>query len=131
MALSTLFGSILCLFTSLRVLCTDIRIICSYVSCTIRCLTVLRCPVEPLEWGDLDARVVAHLTADSAPDLVIGADIFYNSTGACLHLAHRGSHSRSADFEDLFATIRHLMELNPRLVVWTTYQNRRYMLFFS
>lgn len=73
--------------------------------------------------------MVARLTPDSAPDVVIGADIFYNSKGSAYAPRTRGSHSCTADFEDLFATIGHLMELNPRLVVWTTYQNRRYILF--
>ena len=76
------------------------------------------CPVEPLEWGELAAPLLSRIV----PDIVIGADIFYNSKGSCLSTLVS---SCAVDFEDLFATIRFLMERNPRLIVWTTYQNRR------
>ncbi|CAM0947594.1 unnamed protein product [Alopecurus aequalis] len=73
----------------------NIRQICS--------LNNANCKVLGLTWGDWDEPVF-----DLHPDIILGADVLYDS----------------AKFDDLFATVTFLLESSPGAVFITTYHNR-------
>ncbi|PNT65746.1 hypothetical protein BRADI_3g01870v3 [Brachypodium distachyon] len=61
------------------------------------------CNVLGLTWGDWDEPIF-----DLHPDIILGADVLYDS----------------AKFDDLFATVTFLLESSPGAVFITTYHNR-------
>ncbi|PKU84123.1 methyltransferase-like protein 23 [Dendrobium catenatum] len=66
-------------------------------------LNKLDCKILGLTWGEWDAPLF-----ELQPDIILGADVFYNST----------------DFDDLFATVTFLLQNSQGTVFITTYHNR-------
>lgn len=64
------------------------------------------CTVEPLDWSD-PPKTLPYV------DVVIGADIFYSTS----------------DFEPLMCLVAQLFLLNPHLLMYTAYQQRRYSMY--
>ncbi|XP_020091468.1 methyltransferase-like protein 23 isoform X2 [Ananas comosus] len=66
-------------------------------------LNKVNCKILGITWGEWDDPIF-----DLNPSIVLGADVFYDST----------------DFDDLFATVAFLLQSSPGAVFITTYQNR-------
>ncbi|KAH0435172.1 hypothetical protein IEQ34_026675 [Dendrobium chrysotoxum] len=66
-------------------------------------LNKLDCKILGLTWGEWDAPLF-----ELQPDIILGADVFYDST----------------DFDDLFATVTFLLQNSQGTVFITTYHNR-------
>ncbi|KAG0476109.1 hypothetical protein HPP92_012950 [Vanilla planifolia] len=66
-------------------------------------LNKLDCKILGLTWGEWDAPLF-----ELQPHIVLGADVFYDST----------------DFDDFFATVTFLLQSSPGSVFITTYHNR-------
>ncbi|XP_010430502.1 PREDICTED: methyltransferase-like protein 23 [Camelina sativa] len=66
-------------------------------------LNKLKCNVMGLTWGVWDAPIF-----DLRPNIILGADVLYDSTA----------------FDDLFATVSFLLQSSPDAVFITTYHNR-------
>ncbi|XP_072980822.1 uncharacterized protein [Typha angustifolia] len=73
----------------------NMRSICS--------LNKVNCKILGLTWGEWDTPIF-----DLHPYIVLGADVFYDTT----------------DFDDLFATVTFLLQSSPGAVFITTYHNR-------
>jgi hypothetical protein len=72
-------------------------------------LNNVNCTVLGLTWGEWDEP-----TFDLHPDVILGADVLYDS----------------AKFDDLFATVSFLLENSPGAMFITTYHNRRFRELF-
>ncbi|XP_010935152.1 uncharacterized protein [Elaeis guineensis] len=66
-------------------------------------LNKVNCNILGLTWGQWDAPIF-----DLHPQIVLGADVFYDTT----------------DFDDLFATVTFLLQNSPGSVFITAYHNR-------
>lgn len=86
-----------------------------------------------MTWGVWDASIFSL-----QPKIILGADVLYDTSGRIFTLHYvlicfllnfelkYGFHLCRKAFDDLFATVKFLLQNSPGSVFITTYHNRRY-----